>query len=88
MPKEYLGMYGERLDKLICIKCRVCERWSVVRLDPADLDRHVRDGLFVQHAFADRSGKPYLSDSDRELLLSTVCSRCWDLLCPSSLAYS
>jgi Fe-S-cluster-containing dehydrogenase component len=82
-------MYGERLDKLVCIKCRVCERWSVVRIDPADLDRHVRDGLFVQHAFVDRSGKPYLDAGSRELLISKLCAACWDALCPNSpLAYS
>lgn len=82
-------MYGEKLDKLICVKCRICGRFTAIRLDPADLDRHVRGGIFVQFAFADRSGKPYLSASDRELLLSAVCRNCWDLLCPSSpLAYS
>jgi Na+-translocating ferredoxin:NAD+ oxidoreductase RnfC subunit len=85
MPKEYLGMYGERLEKLVCIKCRVCGRWRVVRIDPDDLDRHVH-GIFVQHAFVRRDGTPYLDSSERELFISSLCKSCWDLLCPDPIA--
>ena len=82
-------MYGEKLDKLICVKCCICGRFTAIRLDPADLDRHVNGGVFVQFAFADRNGVPYLDAGLRELLISRVCPADWALLCPSSpLAYS
>jgi len=81
MPEESLGMYGERLDKLVCIRCGVCQKWVAVRLDADDLDRHIRDGRFVQHAFADRNGRPYLSASERELVLTQTCESCWQTLC-------
>jgi len=47
--------------------------------------RHVRGGVYVQHAFVDRNGKPYLSAAERELFpaCSGVCASCWKLLCPS-----
>jgi hypothetical protein len=89
MPEESLGMFGERLDKLVCIRCRICGRFTAIRLDAEDLDRHVNGGVFVQFAFANRDGVPYLSAGERELLISRVCPADWALLCPSSpLAYS
>jgi Na+-translocating ferredoxin:NAD+ oxidoreductase RnfC subunit len=82
-------MYGENRDRLITIRCRVCGRWTAIRLDPDDFYRHVRDRVPVQDAFADRDGKPYLSASERELFISAVCGSCWPLLCPSNkLAYN
>jgi hypothetical protein len=63
-------MYGERLDKLVCIKCRICGRFTAIRLDPDDLDRHVNGGVFVQFAF------PYLDSGARELLLTATCPAC------------
>lgn len=80
-------MYGQKLSQLVTVQCVCCRKWTAIRLDPDDLDRHVNDDVFVQHAFADRSGKPYLSASDRELLLSAVCSHCWDLLCPDPIGH-
>jgi hypothetical protein len=83
------ALYGEHLDKLLCVKCRICGRFTAIRLDPDDLDRHLNDGIFVQFDFADRSGKSYLDAGSRELLISGVCPADWTLLCPSdSLAYS
>lgn len=82
-------MYGEKRDRLITIRCRVCEKWTAIRLDPDDFYRHVRDGVFVQRAFVDRDGRPYLSSAERELFISAVCGGCWSLLCPSDrLAYN
>jgi len=40
---------------------------------------------YVQHAFVDRTGKPYLTTAERELFLSGCCDECWHLLCPSDL---
>lgn len=73
-------MYGEKLE-LITLQCCVCKQWIALRVDKDDVDRHVRGGVFVQHAFARRDGTPYLSSSERELFLSRCCAACWALLC-------
>jgi hypothetical protein len=84
-----LGMFGEKKVKLITIQCACCGKWHVVRVDPDDLERHVKGGIYVQHAFADRDGKPYLSPYSRELFISKCCRSCWRALCPSDpLAYN
>jgi hypothetical protein len=81
-------MYGENLE-LITRQCVVCGRWFALRVDKDDLDRHLLDGVYVQDAFANRAGKPYLDADQRELFISKLCSDCWALLCPSSrLAYN
>jgi len=82
-------MYGEKRDRLITIRCVTCQKWTAIRLDPDDFYRHVRDGVYVQHAFARRDGKPYLTSAERELFISAVCDSCWPLLCPvDRLAYN
>jgi hypothetical protein len=73
-------MYGKNLQ-LITLRCGVCKRWVALRVDPDDLARHLHDGVLVQDAL------PYLDASTRELVLSAVCSRCWDLLCPNPTAH-
>jgi hypothetical protein len=81
-------MNGENLE-LITKQCIVCGRWFALRADRDDVDRHVRDGVCVQHAFTNRGGKPYLDAAERELFISKLCADCWKLLCPSSrLAYN
>ena len=77
-------MFGEE-RKLITIQCSVCKKVIAMRVDSEDLYRHMRDGVFVQHAFVDRTGKPYLTAAERELFLSGCCGECWHLLCPSNL---
>ncbi len=87
MPKE-MGMFGEKL-KLTTMKCGVCRKWIALRLDPEDLERHREQGVFVQDAFVDRAGAPYLTAAERELFLSECCGECWDRLCPANaLAYN
>jgi len=74
-------VYGET-RQVIAIQCCVCGQWIALRLDKDDLDRHLHRGVLVQDAM------PYLSASDRELVLSRLCESCWSLLCPSDpLAY-
>jgi hypothetical protein len=81
-------MYGENLE-LITRQCCVCRRWFALRVDKDDLARHLRHGVYVQNAFTNRAGKPYLDADQRELFISKLCSDCWALLCPSSrLAYN
>ena len=79
-------MYGTRRTELVLIRCRVCKRWVAVRVDPDDLERYA-NGVFVQHAFRDRTGKPYLSAAERELFISACCGSCWDLLCVDPIAH-
>jgi hypothetical protein len=80
-------MYGQNLE-LITMQCCVCNRWFALRVDKDDLDRHLRDGVYVQHAFVRAVGEPYLNPSERELFL-TCCGTCFARLCPSDpLAYS
>lgn len=57
-------MFGEN-RKLITLRCCVCKTWVAIRVDPDDLERHLRHGVFVQDAFIDRDGTPYLSPSER-----------------------
>jgi len=75
-------MYGQKLD-LITMQCKVCGRWFALRVDPADVERHA-NGMFVQHAFADCAGRPYLDAELRELFISAVGPCCWPLLCSSN----
>jgi hypothetical protein len=44
------------------MRCCVCKKWHVLRIDMEDLKRHNR-GVLVQDAFADRRGRPHLFDA-------------------------
>jgi hypothetical protein len=79
-------MHGQNKTKLILIRCHLCKRWVVVRVDPDDLQRHL-DGVFVQFAFTDKSGRPYLTAAERELFITACCGSCWDLLCFDPIAH-
>jgi hypothetical protein len=86
MPRR-TGVFGEKL-KLITMQCCVCQRWIALRVDPEDVERH-KHGVLVQHAFAARDGKAYLTAAERELFLSQCCNDCWHLLTESDpLAYN
>lgn len=80
-------MFGDN-RKLIAMRCCICKKWHVLRIDMEDLKRH-NNGVLVQDAFADRRCRPYLSAAERELFLSECCESCFRLLCPSDkLAYN
>ena len=80
-------MFGEKL-RLITLQCCICRKWTALRVDPEDLARHNK-GLFVQHAFVNHKGRPYLTPEEMELFISGCCDDCWYLLCPSDkLAYN
>ncbi len=80
-------MFGTN-RRLMTRQCYVCKRHVAMRVDPDDVRRVVEEGVFVQHAFVDRNDKPYLTPSERELWVSSVCADCWSLLCPADpLAY-
>ena len=59
------------LDCTVVTCCPFCGRANEVEVNEMDyLDW--QDGKLAQDAF------PYLSASDREMLISGICSSCWD----------
>jgi hypothetical protein len=78
------AMHGANLSEVIVLRCVVCKKFVAVRLDPDDWQRH-RNGLFVQDAFTNENGVPYLSPAERELFITAVCGSCWSLLCPDPI---
>ena len=59
------------LDCTVVTRCPFCGRANEVEVNEMDyLDW--QDGKLAQDAF------PYLSASDREMLISGICSSCWD----------
>jgi len=52
------------------IQCRICKGYQRVRVDRADY-RAWKNGKLIQEAM------PYLSDSERELLISGICGHCF-----------
>jgi hypothetical protein len=80
-------MYGDNRE-LITKGCIVCKKQVAMRVDSEDVQRF-NEGMFVQHAFADRNGVPYLTPGERELWIEELCEECWYLLCPADpLAYN
>jgi len=78
---------GNQRTQLLTPRCVVCGKVVALRVDPEDVERW-RSGVFVQDAFADQSGTPYLDAASRELLISGTCGDCYALLCsPDPLRY-
>jgi hypothetical protein len=55
-PHRIFGMFGQRLELIVMEYC-VCNQMIALRVDHDDLDRHMKYGVFVQHAFVDCCGK-------------------------------
>lgn len=58
---------------ILSIKCPMCKDVFEVEVKDRDYENH-KNGLLAQTAF------PYLSVEDRELLISGICSDCFDLM--------
>ena len=59
--------------KEVCVvtRCPFCGRSNEIEVNEMDyLDQD--DGIRAQIAF------PYLSDSEREMLISGICPKCWN----------
>lgn len=56
---------------IINVTCPFCEAVSHVEVELTDYNRW-KDGTLVQDAF------PYLSADERTLLLTGICTSCWD----------
>ena len=57
------------------VYCVHCNEDYDIMVDPTDLKRWY-DGEFIQVAL------DYLTDDERELLMSGTCGKCWDKLFP------
>ena len=57
------------------VYCVECNEDYDIMVDPTDLKRWY-DGEFIQVAL------DYLTDDERELLMSGTCGKCWDKLFP------
>ena len=55
--------------------CPVCGTINYVTVAKADLAKYeADDGMLIQDAF------PYLSADEREMLISGICPKCWDMM--------
>lgn len=72
-----LGDFGYRIDgPLTIIKtCVMCGTTHEIRVKTADY-RRWRQGAYIQDAM------PYLTANEREILMSGICSTCFDALYP------
>ena len=75
-------MYGHQRNQFLTPRCGQCGTIVALRVDPEDVERW-RSGVFVQDAFADESGVPYLSAAEREMLISATCGGCYGRMCPN-----
>lgn len=57
--------------EIICVGCFNTYK---INVNPNDLINYVHNGLYIQQAF------PYLTPSERELILSQICGPCFDKL--------
>jgi len=60
--------YNKRIVK---VTCEHCSSVHVLEVNPEDIIRW-QSGVFIQDCM------PYLSDAERELLISRTCDDCWN----------
>ena len=68
-------MKENRKEYIISTICPLCGRASEVAVNEDDY-WDWDDGKLAQNAF------PYLSDEERELVISGICSSCWSKMFP------
>lgn len=66
----------EKFDLILDVKCRLCYKDYVVFLMKDDYFSWLSGDGFIQDIL------PYLSSGERELLISSTCSDCFDKLFP------
>jgi hypothetical protein len=76
-------LHGTNLTEVIALRCIACHKFVAMRVDPEDVQRRHADGVYVQHAFADHTGKSYLTPGEAEMWISGLCNECWTALCPN-----
>lgn len=73
--REHMIKHTEWID--ISVRCNMCSKIYKVRVHPEDMYKYLTNrNTYVQDIF------PYLSVSDRELLLSQTCNDCWNKMFP------
>lgn len=63
---------GRLLDLALNIKCFCCGEVHTVKVNKEDLEKYKRGEGHVQALM------PYLSASDREMIISSTCGKCYD----------
>ena len=58
------------------IKCAYCGTEYNLEVNEADWEKWNQGKCFIQDCF------PYLTASDRELIISNTCPKCWDKMWP------
>jgi hypothetical protein len=62
------------VEMTITKKCRICRKEFKINVKKADYDAWKNGEKLIQQAF------PYLTDNEREVLISGICSPCFDEL--------
>jgi len=65
----------------VAVTCRMCHQLYTLAVDMDDFKLWEIERVPVQRAFVDLKGVPYLSDGERELLVSQTCDACWASIC-------
>ena len=69
----------DKFDMFLDVKCRMCYKTYVIFLHEKDFTDWLFGSGFIQDLL------PYLTDGERELLISSTCSDCFDQLFPPDL---
>ncbi len=66
-------MENRELDFTVTKTCIECKKNYDISLNKEDYNRFLK-GEHIQHAM------PYISEDNRELLLSGICGKCFDII--------
>jgi len=72
---NYRETFDNKIHKYIFSGRCNCGEQREITVNGSDLFKF-RQGAFIQDAF------PYLSEDDREFLLTGTCDKCWDKMFP------
>ena len=72
-----VAMNEDVADTVMAVRCNMCAANHVIFVKMHDYIEWKNDAGFIQDLM------PYLSDADRELLISGTCGPCFDSMFPS-----
>jgi hypothetical protein len=72
-----VAMNEDVSDTVLAVRCVMCAADHVIFLKMHDYIEWKNGAGFIQELM------PYLSDSDRELLISGTCGKCFDSMFPT-----
>ena len=69
-------MMTEQRDFTVVVKCRMCGEETELKVCEKDFNEYAFSPTrrHIQYIF------PYLTPAERELLISSVCEKCWNKL--------